>query len=251
MKEDAAAANKALFDEYGAQPEGTRNMYAVKKLRQLNAEGYFNDNPFKKSFDWVSPNSVAKADRQETYLEAKKTGDWSKWRNKYGDTRSQKARDYEKAASTGDWSEWETKYGRTEKARDRDRAVASGDWSEYSRKYGVSKKATPYQYEGKFFKSAESMERYKEGKFWEGYAAASKEDRRKLLEDNPKYNRRKDWTDEQWNVWKTEKKKSEKEKARTVAGFAQKENSFAQAAERKARIFTQSRNRNSKKIKWS
>lgn len=233
MKESAAADNKKLFEEYAAQPKGTRNLWATKKLRELNERNYFADNPFKKSFSWVNPDSVAKAEKQELaqeaqrtgdwskyqakfgktqkqkdYEYAKSTGDWSKWRSKYG-TKSKKAADYAKASKTGDWTEWQSKYGRSEKALARDRAVKTGDWTEYAKLYGVSKKQTPHRYDGKFFKSAESMAKYKEGKFWESYAKASKEDRRELLAKNPEYDRRRDWTDEQWDSWKAEKKAKE------------------------------------------
>lgn len=191
LKEDAAAKNKALFEEYAKQPKGERNLWATKKLNELNSSGYFNDNPFLKSFKWLNRESYEKAGKQELVKHAIKTGDWSQYRKQYGSKQSQKSKD------------WQT-------------AKASGDWSNYRSKYGT--KTTPYSFEGKYFKTAESMERYKEGQFWQKYTAASAEDRRKLLAENPQYNRRGNWTDEQWDIWKIENKQKQIAKLRNLKG---------------------------------
>ncbi len=164
LKESAAVANKSLFNEYASQPDGTKNIWATNKLRELNAKNYFADNPFKKSFSWINPSSVAKADKAEIVQKAVVSGDWSAYRSKYG--LSQKQKDFAAASTSGDWTEWESKYGRSEKALARDKAVATGDWSEYINTYGVSSTKTAFEYDGKFFKSAESMSKYKKGKFW-------------------------------------------------------------------------------------
>lgn len=229
LKEDAAAANKSLFEQYAAQPAGTRNMWATQKLRELNAAGYFNDNPFLKSFKWINPSSVAKADRQATYLESKRTGDWSGWRAKYGDTRKPSAKKiaYEKAK-------------------------ASGDWTAYRKAYGTTQRQTPYQYDGKFFKSAESMKRYKDGQFWAKYAAADKADRRKLLADNPQYNQRAEWTDEMWNTWKSDAKRKQVAKSRSWGNFAATQDANKAAALVKADAFlTKRKAGRAKRLTWS
>ena len=230
LKESAAKANKSLFDEYAAQPAGTRNVWATNKLRELNAKNYFGDNPFKKSFSWINPSSVEKVDKQTLVQDAIKSGDWSKYRAKFGLSAKQKM--YEKVSKSGDWSEWQSKFGRSEKALARDKAIKSGDWTDYANKYGVSKKVTPYQYDGKYFKTSESMAKYKEGKFWENYAVSSKEERRQLLANNPQYNRRADWTDEQWDQWKAENKIKQVSTARSWGVFAAKQD----AAKSKAQV---------------
>ena len=227
-KEAAAAANKSLFEEYAAQPAGTRNMWATEKLRQLNAAGYFNDNPFLKSFDWITPDTVGKADRQAAYLDAKRTGNWDKWRATYGDTRKPSAK---KLAY--------------------DKAKASGDWSAYRKAYGTTTKQTPYQYDGKYFKSAESMKRYRDGQFWAKYAAADRSERKKLLADNPQYNERSDWTDEMWNRWKSDKKRKQVEKARSWGNFASRQDANTAAAKTKAGLFLAKRSAGrSKRLTW-
>ena len=84
MKEDAAAKNKSLFDQYASQPKGTRNLWATKKLRELTSTGYFDNNPFLKSFKWVNSETVGKADKQEVVQASLRSGDWSAYRAKYG-----------------------------------------------------------------------------------------------------------------------------------------------------------------------
>ena len=216
LKAKARLANTKLFDEYAKQPKGTRNVWATAKLRELNDAGYFDDNPFKKSFDWINPDSVARATRQQDYQKAKASGDWSAWRRKYGDTRSQKARDYELAKKSGNWAAYESKYGRSKKSQAYQKAKASGDWSKFEERYGDTQDKSPYRYDGKYFKSAKSMERYKEGLFWHEYALASKEKRRQLLADHPEYNDRKDWTDADWDRWREQ----QKNKARHFGNFS-------------------------------
>lgn len=180
LKEAAAAQNKSLFAEYAKQPKGTRNEWASDKLKELNKIGYFDDNPFLKSFKWVNKDSIAKAAKSKAVKHALATGDWSQYRKAYGS----KAPSAKKIA--------------------RDYAVKTGDWSAYRKKYGG--KSTPYQTAGKYFKTATSMEKYKEGVFWQEYAQASKADRKKLLAKNSQYDRRANWTDQQWDDWKIQDK---------------------------------------------
>lgn len=249
MKESAAADNKKLFDEYAKQPEGTRNVWATNKLRELNDRNYFADNPFKKSFSYITPETVAKADKQELVQKAVATGDWSAYRAKYGMSEKQKL--YEAAKKTGNWSAWERKYGRTEKALARDAALKSGDWSEYAKTYGVSKKSTPYQFDGKFFKSADSMARYKEGLFWKDYMKADKIARRDLLAANPQFNRRANWTDEMWDEDKKTKKAALVAKARGWGDFAKTQDSIKATSIVSANRFIEKRKSKTIKTKWA
>jgi hypothetical protein len=248
MKEDAAAKNKALFEEYGRQPKGTRNVWVTQKLRELSAAGYFDDNPFLKSFKYASPDSVAKADKQLIVQTALKTGDWSQYRAKFGLSEKQKAR--EQALKSGDWSGYVAKYGKTEKAQARDKAVASGDWSAYRAKYGTTVKTTPHQSDGKYFKSAESMEKYAEGQFWHKYATASKDERKKLLADNPKYNTRAGWTMQDWLTEKRRKSAEDKKKLVPFGNIAMYMSENRAETEIKARRFQATKGRRVKKIQF-
>lgn len=196
-KESAAAANKSLFEQYMAQPKGTRNAWATNKLRELVTNGYFDSNPFLKSFDWINPGTVAKADKQVAYAEAKRTGNWAAYNAKFGKS---------------------TK--RSEKSIAWSAAKKSGDWSAYRAKYGTKQSA--FSYDGKYFKTADSMNKYKEGKFWSLYAKASKEERKQLLADNSQYNTRSNWTSKQWNDWRASSKAAQREKIKSVNGFTAK-----------------------------
>jgi hypothetical protein len=174
LKQTAADKNKSLFNEYGRQPQGSRNIWVTQKMHDLNKSGYFNDNPYLKGFQYVSPTSIAKANKQLVVQKAIKSGDWSEYRAKFGVP------------------------GKSAKALARDKAVASGDWTEYAKKFGVTRKQSPFKYGDKFFKSAESMQAYKDGEFWHKYATASKSGKQTLLADNPQYNSRANWTAAMW-----------------------------------------------------
>lgn len=249
QKKAAKIANGKLLDEYGKQPEGTRSKWAVNKLRELNASGYYKDNPFLYRFDWMTPDTVYKADKSTAYLKAKNTGDWLSFNQKYGDNRSAKAKDYEKAKKSGNWDAYQKKYGvKSQKAKDYRAATASGDWTDYTKKYG--RKATAFQYEDKYFKSKESMEKYKSGKFWREYAKASKTDRRKMLADNPEYNTRANWTAKQWEDQRAKDKAELKTKARGFGNFASVMDAAITTNKKGAATFLRSRKGYQKKVTW-
>ncbi len=215
MKKEASASNKKLFQEYAKQPKGTRNQWAVKKLKELVSKGYFDDNPFLKSFKWINSESVGKAEKQTLVQDSLRTGDWSKYVAKYGHTEKAKARNL--AMQTGDWTAYTAKYGKTDKAEARDLAVKTGDWAAYKAQYGT--KVTPYKYGGKYFKSDATMEKYKKGEFWNKYADSSITERRELLAKNPKYNERADWTADMWTEWKKKDKAERVNKLRKYKNY--------------------------------
>lgn len=249
MKEQANKATNSLYEEYGKQPKGTRNLWATQKLRTLVDQGYFDKNPFLKSFDWTNPGSVAKADKQALVSDAVKTGDWSKYQKKYGLTQKQK--DYQYANSSGDWSKWRSKYGLTAKAQARETAVKTGDWSKYAAMYGVSSKQTPFQFDGKFFKTADTMQKYKDGQFWATYAKGTPTDRKQLLVNNPQYNTRGNWTAKQWLQWRTANTNKTNAALRSVAGFTQKEAEIKAKTATKVIKYSGSLHRRTKKIVYS
>ena len=236
MKEDAKAQNDSYFAEYAAQPYGTRGAWAIKKLEELNKSGYFDSNPYLYSFvhsgsnpkGWIDPTAVNKI----------KTG-------------QAKKADYNYAVRTGDWSKWAAKYGKSEKAKARDKAVATGDWSAYAAKYGVTKKETPFKYGGKFFKSADSMERYKEGEFWQKYSDATPEDRKKLIAENPQYNKRGNWTAAMWLADKKNRKAEQRSKAMSFSNISTLVTQNKAATEVKAIKFAATLHRRQKKVAFT
>lgn len=199
LKESAAVDNKKLFDEYLAQPKGTRNIWATNKLRELNDKNYFTDNPFKKSFNYISPKTVSKAEKQKLAIKSR----------------------------------------------------TIGNWTEYAKKYVSTNKSSEFQQDGKFFKSAESLARYNEGKFWKAYIDANKSDRRKMLAENPKYNKRKDWTESMWNTWKSDTKKAQVAKARSWGDFASTQDRIKATSTKSAERFTNKSKNKTYKTKWA
>lgn len=238
LKESAKIANNKLFEEYGRQPYGTRAAWASKKLTELVRAGYFDDNPYLASFvkganiksgkGWLTPSIIAKqkygSQKKADYDYAKRTGDWSKYHAKYGVKQTQKSKDYQQAKKTGNWTSYVAKYGRK------------------------STKHSPYQFEGKFFKTADSMEKYKEGIFWQKYENASPEDRRTLLAKNPQYNRRSNWTAADWLADKKTKKSELKKRAQNFAPLTGIVAANKAATEVKATRFRASVKRRQKKV---
>lgn len=210
LKEDAKAANDSLFAEYEKQSVGTRGAWAIQKLAEMNKAGYFGDNPFKYSF-------VKTLDNPKGWI-------------------------------TPDAIQ-RVKTGQAKKA-DYQYAVATGDWTKYREKYGSTGKQSPFQYAGKFFKTAESMAKYKEGEFWGKYASATLSERKKLLVDNPQFNTRSGWTASQWTSWKQTEKDKLKKRA---TGFGNISSFIAQnksVAEAKSLKFRSTLNKRVKKVAW-
>ena len=216
MKTEAAELNKKLFDEYARQPHGTRSSWAADKLRQLNAEGYFDKNPFLKSFDWLNPETIARADKGKMVRKALQSGDWSEYRQKYGGKTgtSQKSLDYQYAKRTGDWSKYRARYGTKTSAK-------AKFWQSYAAETDAAKRRQMLREHPEFAKRQPKSEaEIAEGKFWASYAAADKATRKQLLAANPLYNRRANWTDEQWDDWKAGKKSLERSKLRGWGNIA-------------------------------
>ncbi len=196
MKEDARTLNNKLREEYLKQPKGSRGAWAVAKLNELNKSGYFDKNPFLKSFDWLTNDTVIKADKTAAYRKAKASGDWTAYNATYGASRQLRSTPH---VANG-------KHFKSKASMDR---------------YLANANRPKFTHDGKHFKSAESMNRYKEGKFWDQFSKASKDQKDKLLADNPQFNTRKDWTAEQWQYWRDHKNDDFKQAARTkIAGFA-------------------------------
>lgn len=220
MKEDAFKKTRALYEEYGRQPRGTRGVWATKKLKQLVDEGYFAKNPFLKSFDWTNPGTIAKAYKKMDYDAAKASGDWSKYRSKYGDKYgrkvSQKSLDYKRAKATGDWTAYTKKYG-SKYAK----SAKAKFWTMYVKETDPVARRQMLRDHPEYAKRRPKSEAaIAEAKFWSRYAAASASSRRELLKDNPKYNRRSGWSDAMWDDWKARQKEDQRRRAAKMPGFA-------------------------------
>lgn len=88
LKAAAGFQNKKLFDEYAAQPLGSRGVWADQKLRELTNNHYFDKNPFLASFDFVNPKQIDNSNKKVAYDTAKKSGNWASFNQKYGTGKS-------------------------------------------------------------------------------------------------------------------------------------------------------------------
>lgn len=227
LKEDARTKNSALFEEYGRQPVGTRKVWAAQKLKQLVDSGYFDDNPFLESFDWLKPEQIQSAQKTIAYREAKRTSNWAAYNTAYGvNQKAQRKLHYDLAKLTGNWDLYTRKYGLSEKAKtakfwQKYYAAPAGetrrrlllDNPQYAKKSPGSSAAHPEN----------DRPAAREAKFWQQYSAATPEARRKLLADNPQYNRRANWTPAQWDAEKNNSRLLLRAKARQLDGFKDRE----------------------------
>lgn len=217
QKSEAVELNKKLFAEYQAQPKGTRSAWAADKLRELNKQGYFDKNPFLKSFDWLNPETIARADKSKVVRQAIATGDWSAYRAKYGSKQSQKSVDYARAKRTGDWSQYRSKWGT--KAATTQKALF---WQKYFAEPDDTKRRQLMRENPQYAKTAPKTEaQIAEARFWASYAAADPTTRKQLLSSNPQYNKRSGWTDAQWDEANLAKKTKDRARLRGWGNVAQ------------------------------
>lgn len=219
LKEDAANKNKSLFEEYGKQPYGTRSAWAVKKLAELNKQGYFNDNPYLKGFKFVSSETVTKANKKAAYDKAKASGDWTAFNKTYGKKTSQKAIDYRRAKASGDWTDYKKKYGT------RGDSAKAKFWQAYTSEPDLAKRRQILRDNPQYAKNAVKSEaEIAEATFWYEYQKASKAKRKEMLAKNPQYNKRQDWTASMWDAWKAENKAKERSTLNSFGDFGTKVN---------------------------
>ncbi len=202
QKEEARKKTAALFAEYSRQPKGSRNVWATKKLKELVDSGYFQDNPFLRSFDWTTPATIVKAYRKIDYDEAKRTGNWTAYNAKHGmSEKAKKAQFWQKYYATSDPA------GRRQLLRENPQYASRG----------VKDEAT-----------------IKAAQFWQKYYAADPADRKQLLAANPEFNSRSNWTAEMWAAWRASEKRRIRERLTKVAGFSERFAGNTAAAQQKS-----------------
>jgi hypothetical protein len=230
MKEDAAKKTQALFAEYSRQPKGTRNVWATQKLKELVDSGYFDKNPFLKSFDWTNPATISKAYRKIAYDTAKRTGNWSDYEKTYGVTPGrQKFLDYQAAKKSGNFASYNAKYGKSDKAQ------KAEFWQKYYATSDTSTRRQLLRENPQYAKNGVKDEAVvAAAQFWEKYYQTEPADRKKLLAENPQYNTRSNWTPEMWLAWRASQKTELRGKLATVGGFTEQLAANAASARSKA-----------------
>lgn len=229
QKEDARNISKKFWEDYFKKDKGQQYIKDVQEgkkseraaflreyLVKQMASGGFGDNRFligegtiKKTLMSLAQDIAYSEVKTQRFLSVnaakvrKAKGDYSYvWRGKVISTPpSAKALAVRKALETGDWSAYRTTYGvkDTQKAQVVKQAIASGDWSEYRRLYGETKRSP-------------------EAKFWEQYMASSKDERMDLMKKNPQYDKRKNWTQAQWDEQRIKDRIALRKKISLVAG---------------------------------
>lgn len=108
-----------------------------------------------------------------------------------------------------------------------DRATKTGDWSWFETN---GREKTGFSYDGKYFKSADSMAKYKIGKLWAEYYALSTTDERKAYlaahPELPTYPTPKNA--DEWNELRAKLRQVRNAKTSKIAGFDQLKNQIIQ-----------------------
>lgn len=195
-KEDARQFSRDFWESYNALPQGSRTQASVRRPFLINKyKEWADNNAFLENGYRRIPKFTVYKDGQPTSEKAEKNlvtlrseETQSQARLAIGKAKYQRYLEYQKAKKTGDWSWFEKNGGGSQKARDYKKATETGDWTEWRKKYGDTRKSTPYQYDGKYFKSQETMDKYIEGKFWRDYYALDNtKDRQALLAEFPQF----------------------------------------------------------------
>lgn len=197
LKAQKEAARKYLsdfWDEYTKQPYGSRSIWVKNKMAEIVDSGILAKNQFISDGlpDWYDPKARDKANRAEfwqTYFASdvatrKKLLQSTNYQSfNFSYQSSQKKIDYLAAKSSGDWTLFNQRYGySSDKQRAYYAARKSGNWDEYTKKYG-------------------STRRRAAAAFWKKYFASDNATKKRLLAENPKYDKYKDDTPKTQAEW--------------------------------------------------
>lgn len=231
-KDFARKWGNEFWNEYKAQPYGTRSRWANEKMKAITASGIVGKNSYiyDKLPKWHSAENAIKYSKPSTAIQYK--GKWFKnadslarykkyeayttsgvWRKGKRFSSEAKANAYDRylaytSQGGGVWRNGK-RFRSVEKADAYDRYLSYNNGVDRTSTYSRSTKQSPYQADGKFFKTAQSMKKYQEGKFWkEYYDTKDFTERQKLLDKNPQYRTfAMPQTDEEWDIFKSERKK--------------------------------------------
>ena len=197
LKKDAAKFNSpdsGYWADYFKLPAGSRTQasarrpFLIGKFDEWKRDHTFANNPYYKlpNKGEINPFTLK---RQESDSQA---------RRKAGKAKYQRYLEYQKAKASGDWS-WFEKNGSTKRAR----------------------QSTPYTFDGKFFKSEESMNRYKVGAAWQEYFKLdSLAEKKAFLAAHPELPQYETpTTAEGWTELRKTLRSKTRERARKLSGF--------------------------------
>lgn len=203
LKEEANEFNSGFWRDYLSQPVGSktspskRRPFLIGKYREWARDHTFAKNPYYKIpefsvYDDKGNKTNAKKSKNPFVLESEEAR--SVARRAEGKRKYQRYLQYQKAQKSGDWS-----------------------WFERN---GRKTKQTPFTYDGKFFKSQESMDRYIKGSLWAKYYELPKSQRKSFLDANPQLEQYDTpTTPEEWTALRTKLRLERQEKTKGIAGF--------------------------------
>jgi len=171
LKRSAYDFNSDFWRDYISLPQGSKTQASVRRPFLLG-----------KYDEWKKNNTFA----ENPYYDIPKFNVYDAKGNKTGDKAAKNPYTLraEEAASLARRRAGKLKYQRY---LDYQSSKKSGDLSAYEKRYGKYKgKSSPWQYDGKFFKSEATMKRYKEGALWdEYYKLTSSADKQAFFVEHP------------------------------------------------------------------
>jgi hypothetical protein len=231
LKEKAHRFNTRYWDEWYSKKAGIKGVrkserpaYFIKKFEEWRKNHTFADNVYYKIPQLSTYDKSGNKGKKE-YVnpftlrnkEAETNARVAEGKRKY-----QRYLEYQKAKKTGDWSWFEKNgTGLSDKAKSYRLARKSGDWSAFNAQYGDKRKSSPYKFDGKYFKSAQSMKRFQQGSFWKKYyEAGSLKEKQELLKANPQFQTFKQPTTQaEWDAVRKKMRTNFRKRAGKVKGF--------------------------------
>lgn len=250
QKDEARKIESEYWTKYHSLPKGVkgkslsqRAKYSQDKLTELLRSGKLSENRFVLKGKLRQMISKLPEDKA---IRAGKEARISAGKAKYARGMAKKA-DYDYAKRTGDWSRWRSKYGDT-------RSAKSKFWQSYWGEPDLAKRREMMRANPQYSKrtiTQSDPKKVEEARFWSRYASVPKAEKAQLLRENPQYATRNDWTDEQWDIWKKQKREAQLAKLKARSGgnydaFLKTNTGFANEY-----LTRRGRSRASVKVKWT
>lgn len=249
-KEDAAKFNSGFWRDYFKIPKGSkyspsqRRPYVIRKFDEWVKNNSFAKNPYYKIPEWnefkngkATKNKVAINPFTLRGQEAA-----SQSRRAIGRAKYERYLQYQKAKRTGDWS-WFNKNGRSGRSSPYQfdgkffKSESSMERYKNYRKNLNSKGEWKWQADGRYFKNSRTLKKYKEGVFWKKYYSLdSLSAKKKLLADNPQYRMfTEPKTSEEWNKVRKRIRTNRQNRAdKNIKGFVASRKKFEAAIKENA-----------------
>lgn len=242
-KEDAAKFGSDFWQGYFKLPAGSktqasqRRPYLIKKFDEWVKKNTFSKNPYYKLPKWEGYKDGKPTGKKEFInpFELRQQEVDSQERRRVGRAKYERYLQYQKAKRTGDWS-WFEKNGRKGGRKSSPyqyngkffkSAASTARYRNYHERFrsGFNNSGNwKWQKDGKFFKSEATMKKYEAGKFWaKYYSLTSLEARKKLLAKNPQFQSfTQPKTQAEWDKIRAKIRADQRRRAEGIKGFTSK-----------------------------